>query len=513
MGDARWDLFLSYARADAALARPLLEALTERGLRVFVDDRDVREFSSISASLSRALSESTLLLALYSKDYPARSSCNYELTAAFVAGQREGDPCRRIVVVSTLPTFDHIRPIELRDVRSISLYDYLGREKELAEIIEQRAEEVGGVIGALPDATRTPWYPCPPQPVAGPQPFRRQLWDAHSALRPGAAVYHTGRWEGGTARVRSLGRVTASSFAQDYAVQFSAAYPGGIFWLSPGVEDGLPPQDRYLRRLRELCELTGAPAGREDAEYCLARLAERLDRVGNSLWVVEASPAETPPRRLLRNPQPIGSTLITGVGETVPGTPVDITEADDSAALTVLTDGGPRISGPGEDAAALGVVRLLGGHPIALSAARRLLATAAPPEMAYDSVHRDLQDAEYDALDFDLGYDALLAGLAHDIASLPEPEQACVVWAAAHGSLGAGRIATGLAALTGDDPESARRRTSRLLVAIAERPYARVAEGCLRVHPLAARAVSHRFADDAARERIRRAWPGGPGRE
>lgn len=508
MGDARWDLFLSYARADRALALPLVEALTERGLRVFIDDRDVREFASISDSLTRALSGSTLLLALYSRDYLSRSSCNYELTAAFVAGQREGDPCRRIVVVSTLPTFEHIRPMELRDMRSLSLYDHWGREKGLAEVIERRVNEVGGTIGTPPDAGRTPWYPYPPQAGSRPQPFRRQLWDAHSALRPGAAVYHTGRWEGGTARTVSLDRETSTAFAHDYALQFSAAYPGGIFWITPDEDGALSPEAGYLSRLRVLCELFGIPASGAGMEYCLARIAEHLDRAaGPSLWAVEVLPDGGTPRRLLRNPQVTGSTLLLGSRMGGPGTPIGITGADESAAMAVLTEGGPHIAGPGEDAAALAVVRILGGHPEALAAARRLSVTADPSEMAYDSVHRDLRDDEHDVLDFSPGYDSLLSELAEDIAALPEQERAGVVWAVDHGGVDSGRLAEGLAALTGVDAVTARRRAARSLVEIAERPYAWVETGTLRVHPLVTRAMAYRFSDTAARERIRRAWP------
>lgn len=513
MADARWDIFFSYARADAPFAAPVIAALSDAGLRVFVDDRDVKEFTSISASLSEALAGSTLLLAFYSRDYPSRRSCNYELTAAFVAGQREGDPSQRIVVVSTAPTFDHVHPIELRDVRSLSLHDYMGREKELAEVIARRVSEVGGVIGTLPQASGTPWYPSPPPTGSSdPQPFRRQLWETHSVLRPGAAVYHTGRWEGGTARVHALDQGTATVFAQDYALQFSAAYPGGIYWLSPGDRDASAPgADSYPERLGALCDLVGLAEG--STELRLSRLAERMEDAGGAtLWVVDgfAGGGDQGQLPLFRNPHPRGSTLITEAGTLGSAGAIDISAADERAALELLTAGSaPPVSTVGQEYGATEIIAMLGGHPVALAAARRLLPTTHMPERAYRTVQRALRDPDYDALDFDGEYVRLMEHLAGEFAGLQPDEQACLVWASGFRdySVAVEEIVKGLVALEGVSPGSARRRSARVLVHAPHRSYTSVDAGRLRVHPLMARAVRYRFAGSDSYERIRSAGP------
>lgn len=90
--EAEWDVFVSYSRSDADLVVPLARALRHRGLRVFVDDTAVEDFAGITTTISHALARSKALLALYSEEYPRRRACQWELTYAFQAGQREGDP-------------------------------------------------------------------------------------------------------------------------------------------------------------------------------------------------------------------------------------------------------------------------------------------------------------------------------------------------------------------------------------------------------------------------------------
>ncbi|GAA1089713.1 toll/interleukin-1 receptor domain-containing protein [Nocardiopsis composta] len=434
MADTRGGVFFSYVRTEYRLAEPLIAALRAQGLRVFVDRHDVRDFSSISESLSGALAESTLLVALYSPAYLSRSSCNFELTAAFLAGQREGDPCRRIAVISPTSSFEHVHPMELRDRRSFSLADHLGREDELAAAIARRAGEVGGTIGPPPEGGGVRWFPAPPLGRPEFQPFRRRLWEAHSALRPGAASYHTGRWEGGSAWVSSLDAGTATAFCHAYAFQFGAAYPGGVYWLDLAGEAGDAAQG-YARRVRELARAAGAGDGSaaDPVELHLSRIAERMDRDGGrSLWVVDGLPGAAPEaHRPLRNPHPSGSTLLTGFGRGGDGLgeEVDITDTGEQAALELLTrDHGPIGRPGGEERAAEQVVRLLGGTPVALSAARRLLPSA-PAEIRYQQLEQDLRDPGHDVLDYDPAYRGLADRLCADVAALPEEARALVVWA------------------------------------------------------------------------------------
>lgn len=54
---------------------------------------------------------------LLHQTYPLRRACQWELTAAFLAAQAEGDPRRRVLVVSPEQKADHIHPIELLDAK------------------------------------------------------------------------------------------------------------------------------------------------------------------------------------------------------------------------------------------------------------------------------------------------------------------------------------------------------------------------------------------------------------
>src|SRR6478609_7819414 len=110
-----YDLFFSYARSDSADAKPLVAALEAQGLRVWFDQTDIADFESISRSVKNGLANSKALFAYFSRTYPTRRGCQYELAAAFLAGQREGDSRKRIFVVNPEPANTHIFPVHLRD--------------------------------------------------------------------------------------------------------------------------------------------------------------------------------------------------------------------------------------------------------------------------------------------------------------------------------------------------------------------------------------------------------------
>ncbi|MFJ2609961.1 toll/interleukin-1 receptor domain-containing protein [Streptomyces sp. NPDC087425] len=114
---AQWDVFVSYSRSDAQQAGVLASALRGQGLQVFVDKTAVDDFASITATITTALAHSRALLAVYSAEYPRRRACQWELTYAYMTGQREGDPRRRVLVVNPAAGSDHVQPVELRDAR------------------------------------------------------------------------------------------------------------------------------------------------------------------------------------------------------------------------------------------------------------------------------------------------------------------------------------------------------------------------------------------------------------
>jgi hypothetical protein len=92
---AEYDVFLSHAWADGDRPREIAQALEAAGLRVWFDAKEIADFEGITRVVQQGLAKSKALLAYYSKAYPTRRACQWELTAAFLAAQQEGDPRRR----------------------------------------------------------------------------------------------------------------------------------------------------------------------------------------------------------------------------------------------------------------------------------------------------------------------------------------------------------------------------------------------------------------------------------
>jgi hypothetical protein len=77
-----WDLFFSYRRHDLERAQPLLNALAQAGVRVWRDENDIPDQSSITAEIGEAIANSKALLAFYSLTYPESNPCQEEIRTA-----------------------------------------------------------------------------------------------------------------------------------------------------------------------------------------------------------------------------------------------------------------------------------------------------------------------------------------------------------------------------------------------------------------------------------------------
>ncbi len=110
-----YDVFISYAHRDTDRVAPLVAALRERELEVWQDASDIAPFASITGRIVEGLGRAKTMLAWYSATYPTRRACQWELTAAFLAAQAEGDVNRRVLVVNPEDGAGHVVPVELRD--------------------------------------------------------------------------------------------------------------------------------------------------------------------------------------------------------------------------------------------------------------------------------------------------------------------------------------------------------------------------------------------------------------
>lgn len=271
-----FDVFVSYRRTNAAPVRRFVEALRARHLSVWLDEQSVGDFASISDSIREGLAGSKALLAWYSADYPRSRPCQMELTTAFIAASREGDLRRRVLVVNPERSAGHIQPVELRDARFREAPSE-GDESGLAALADAVAAQVRGLdkpLGAILPVSLPPQYPLRLTSSSHFVGRLVDLWRVHSALSAAENALVSGQYASGPALVYGMGGVGKSLLAEEYAVRFAAAYPGGLFWLRAlGHEPGRAPRSGEELEAQRTSEIT--------------RLAVRL-----GLWIEGLKPDE-----------------------------------------------------------------------------------------------------------------------------------------------------------------------------------------------------------------------------
>jgi TIR domain len=157
-----YDLFVSYRRKDSDWVRPLIDALTSRDVSVWFDQNEIDEFAPITDKIRHGLENSRAFLSWYSVDYPRSRPCQMELTAAFIAAQRQGDPRRLVWVVNPEPTSDHIQPVELRDEQHGQAPKSGARYGLLADQIVKKLSDIKTLLGGA-------------IPLVAPQQYGRKL--------------------------------------------------------------------------------------------------------------------------------------------------------------------------------------------------------------------------------------------------------------------------------------------------------------------------------------------------
>ncbi|MDO0915762.1 toll/interleukin-1 receptor domain-containing protein [Streptomyces sp. DT2A-34] len=372
-----WDVFLSYSRGDVERVRPLARALRDGGLEVFTDETGVESFAGISATIRRELGRSKALLAFYSTGYPEREACQWELTTAYLAGLGEGDPRRRVMVVNPERTADHIQPVELRDARHAAPDDLPAL---VADVRAHVARLDGPMTIAEPGVRH--WLLGTPRPRPDFLGRLFELWQVHSALHAHAAPLVTGRAAAHAVQIRGMAGIGKSLLAQEYALRFEAAYPGGVYWV-----DG----EAYEDSVHALGDAGAGVGGTGVAGTGVGGpggLFAYFDAIGEPfLWIVDAAPADRLPARdiaAMAAPHPLGHTLFTlrsRAYDTL-GTPVDLGPLDAPHARVLA----------GDEALADAV----GGHPLALGLLGRAVRAGHHPGALYDRLHargRSLLDA------------------------------------------------------------------------------------------------------------------------
>ncbi len=370
-----YDVFFSFGGHNRSTVRRIAEALRNDGLRVFVDE-DITVAEPVTATIEQALRSSKVFLVYYSSGYPSRPACQFELTAAFLAGQRQGDPTRRIVVINPEAETDHIHPVELADAKFLRP-PMAGDRKAMAALVgavRARVDAVSDTFGEVRFTDRPRWFADRPAGVASFIGRYREQWALHTVLHQGE--YPLIRQVTSAPAVALLGIAGSGkpTLAAVYGWQFGAVFPGGVFWTSLTGATALDVLARYgdeLRRVARMLRLD-VDVDRAGRAELLAAVADRIFTTGRpAVWVVDDLPADLDRRTVEQLVLPAGPRLHTilisrqgSYDEFMPTVELDRMSLED-AHLLLRSHREPDAGD--DDAAALeALAARLGGHPFSL---------------------------------------------------------------------------------------------------------------------------------------------------
>ncbi len=288
-----YDVFFSYPWADSKNALRLAGALQTRGLTVWLDRKEIDTFESITRSIEFGLRHAKTLMAFYSENYVKSRICQWELTSAYLAAEIEceGGAKNRVLVINPCSSHHHI-PSVLRD----NIYKSLDGESDNDHL--KAADDVAGHIssiqktfGELQKLGPPEWYP--ERTTEWPRFVGRlnEMWGIHSLLKARDTVGSHGK-PGNVALISGFGGVGKTLLAEEYALRFGSAYPGGVFWLkATGSPDSDEQEAIRSVQLRRLAEQQGIDVRNLTTDRILAALSEKIHSKGAPcLWVVDDLP-------------------------------------------------------------------------------------------------------------------------------------------------------------------------------------------------------------------------------
>ena len=188
-----------------------------------------------------------------------------------------------------------------------------------------------------------------------------------------------------------LGGVGKSLLAEEYALHFGAAYPGGVFWVRAyGNDDAkaaLGPEQREALRadqVRQIAERLGIDAHGMTAEQIEGALARKIGSEGKPcLWVVDDVPNGLDGEALRRwfAPHSLGRTLVTTRSREygAMAKEIDLSVLTPDEAFQLLTS--RRVpADKGEEEQARELARNLGYHALALDVTASALVSSVAAE-------------------------------------------------------------------------------------------------------------------------------------
>ncbi|MFF7490280.1 tetratricopeptide repeat protein, partial [Streptomyces luteogriseus] len=394
------EVFFSYPRADRAAVLPLVRALRDAGVGVFLDESGIDEFEGITDEIRSALAGARLVVAYYSATYPTRPACQWELLTAFRAAIALGRASERILVINPEPVVDHVQPVQLRDARYCVTTEPDSTTR-LVERIVARAEGSPGCLGDAIASKRPVWRPLE---HLGSERFVGRVdefWQLHQALHAFEYLATQDGAAAGQAVVIGLGGVGKTLLVEQYARRFAAFYPGGIYWFTSAAShtpDAPAPDGGQADVLAQHYQQVAAALALDSTVLDPVRVREaarqHIQSVGEPcLWIVDDVPGELSPSavRELAAPHPLGRTVMTTRwrGYQLPVVDVDVLHADEAYHLLTTA----RIpNGSDEEIDARTLVQRLGSHALAIDLARGCLADQ--PSLTYAELLDQLVDTQ-----------------------------------------------------------------------------------------------------------------------
>jgi hypothetical protein len=380
------DLFFSYRRADLPRAKLLHDALTHTGLSIWFDQTHIPDHAPITQEIRKGIAASKALLAFYSRTYPDSRPCQMELLTAWLAAQHlDKDATRRVLILNPeSPEFHHIPPA-LQDSQSPPWPDSPAGFEELARRI---CDHLGRIEGPLLSVSEAPPRYFGMSPVSAQRFVGRaeQFWKLHGSLLSTDISIVSGQIGQSVAQIVGMPGNGKSLLAQEYAIRFGPAFPGGIFWINAlGNPDTDEPaaggshvtsrEDQireFARRLRipgiEHLKLKDVPAAfwnllDTSGKRCLwivDDLASDLDRAGFDAWLPKSGHAAT-----------LIATRTHSYGWTPGAIHLDLLAPEEAEQLLTLHRA-PKTDAEAE--ALRAIARELGWHPLAVEVAGSCLA-------------------------------------------------------------------------------------------------------------------------------------------
>lgn len=402
MTKEEYDVFFSYVHKDKDSAIRIVEALRASGIKVWFDENEIKDYDGIIRHLTKGLSHSKALVAYYSAKYPKSRFCQWEFTSAFLAGQREGDPTKRIMVLNPEEGHEHIMPSEFQGAlfkRALENSDDAAL-RDIVESIKERVSSIDDLIGHISTFDKPTWYGR--NGVFYPNFVGRlgDMWNIHTKLNS----YETILITSGTAQVQGMGGIGKSLFVEEYAMRFGAAYSGGIYWLSASQANTQNLDSELERQLHYIAlelgirkEAFETSKEEERLPLILGALKHQFESQNKSyLWIADDVPAGMNSEKLRRwfAPHHNGKTLITtrsteyNIAERIP---LDVLEKGD--AYTLITSR-KKPKDETEEKAAREIIDMLGYHALAID-----IAASAIQFQSYSEFLEGLKNPEEDELE------------------------------------------------------------------------------------------------------------------